>query len=91
MKNVVVLGSTGSIGENALRVVRALPDRLRVVGLAVQRNTDRLQEQASEFGVRHVAVTEPREAERCAAALPDDVLFVDSGDALHNTQSPMST
>ncbi|MDP6491488.1 MAG: 1-deoxy-D-xylulose-5-phosphate reductoisomerase [Kiritimatiellia bacterium] len=73
MKNVVVLGSTGSIGENALRVARALPDRLRIVGLAVQRNTDRVLEQAREFGVEHVAVSDPAAAQRCAAELPKGV------------------
>ncbi len=73
MKNVVVLGSTGSIGENALRVARALPDRLRIVGLAVQRNTDRLLEQARELGVAHVAVSDPAAAERCASDLPEGV------------------
>ena len=73
MKNVVVLGSTGSIGESTLRVARALPDRLRIVGLAVHHNTDRLLEQVRAFGVEHVAVTDHAAAERCAAQLPAGV------------------
>ncbi|MBL7075875.1 MAG: 1-deoxy-D-xylulose-5-phosphate reductoisomerase [Kiritimatiellae bacterium] len=73
MKNVVVLGSTGSIGENALRVVQAIPDRLRIVGLAAQRNTDRLLEQAREHGVAHIAVSDTEAAERCASAVPEGV------------------
>ncbi len=36
MKKVVILGSTGSIGRSALRVAEALPERLKVTGLAVQ-------------------------------------------------------
>jgi 1-deoxy-D-xylulose-5-phosphate reductoisomerase len=48
---VAVLGSTGSIGTQALDVVRTHPDRFRVVSLAAGRNTDLLAAQAAEFGV----------------------------------------
>ena len=34
MKNVVLLGSTGSIGTSTLKVAEDLPDRIRLVGLA---------------------------------------------------------
>lgn len=50
VKRIVILGSTGSIGENALSVARHLGDRLRVVGLAACRRVERLAEQAREFG-----------------------------------------
>ena len=46
---LVVLGSTGSIGRQTLDVVRAFPDRFRVVGLAAGSNIDLLQKQAAEF------------------------------------------
>jgi 1-deoxy-D-xylulose-5-phosphate reductoisomerase len=82
MKNVVVLGSTGSIGENALRVARALPDRLRIVGLAAHRNTDRLLKQAKEFGVEHVAVGDSAAAESCAGSVPSDVTLHAGPDGL---------
>ena len=48
-KGLVVLGSTGSIGRQTLDVVRAFPDRFRVVGLAAGRNVDLLRRQAAEF------------------------------------------
>ncbi|MBI2861201.1 MAG: 1-deoxy-D-xylulose-5-phosphate reductoisomerase [Chloroflexi bacterium] len=48
-KRLVVLGSTGSIGCQTLEVVRAMPERLEVVGLAAGRNIDLLLEQAWEF------------------------------------------
>ena len=41
-KNVVVLGSTGSIGESSLKVARDLPGRMRLVGLAANRSADAL-------------------------------------------------
>ena len=44
---VAVLGSTGSIGRQALEVLAALPDRFRVVALAAGRNTDALAEQVA--------------------------------------------
>ncbi len=47
MRRVAVLGSTGSIGENALRVVEAAPSEFRIVGLAAGRNHGRLSEQIS--------------------------------------------
>ena len=48
-KGLVVLGSTGSIGRQTLDVVRAFPDRFRVVGLAAGSNVDLLHAQAAEF------------------------------------------
>lgn len=54
MKRIVVLGSTGSIGTQTLDVVRALPDRFEVVGLAAGRNLDLLAQQVREFHPRMV-------------------------------------
>ena len=51
MKDVVILGSTGSIGTQALDLVRANPDRFRVVGLtAGGSNPDLFEQQVAEFG-----------------------------------------
>ena len=52
IKRLVILGSTGSIGKQTLDVVRALPDRFRVLGLAAGRNVALLHEQAREFKPR---------------------------------------
>ncbi|MBI4728448.1 MAG: 1-deoxy-D-xylulose-5-phosphate reductoisomerase [Acidobacteria bacterium] len=49
MKRIAILGSTGSIGTQALDVVRKHPDRFRVVALAAGSNGERLAEQADEF------------------------------------------
>jgi 1-deoxy-D-xylulose-5-phosphate reductoisomerase len=68
-KNIIILGSTGSIGENALRVVTALPSKLKVTGMASRTNTARLLAQASEFKVRKLAVADPD----AAAAVKDDL------------------
>jgi 1-deoxy-D-xylulose-5-phosphate reductoisomerase len=59
MKRLIVLGSTGSIGRSALEVVRELPGRLKVVGLACRHEVELLAEQAAEFGPEAVAVAGP--------------------------------
>ncbi|HRT29198.1 MAG TPA: 1-deoxy-D-xylulose-5-phosphate reductoisomerase, partial [Kiritimatiellia bacterium] len=69
MRSVVILGSTGSIGENALKVAEALPHAVRVVGLATRTNVKRVIEQALQFSVKVVAVgsrTAAAEAEALA-------------------------
>jgi 1-deoxy-D-xylulose-5-phosphate reductoisomerase len=49
VKNLAVLGSTGSIGRQTLEIVRAFPQRFRIVGLAAARNLELLAEQVREF------------------------------------------
>ncbi len=56
MKNIAILGSTGSIGRSALQVVEQFPDRLQVVALAAGRNIDLLAEQIHRFRPRLAAV-----------------------------------
>jgi 1-deoxy-D-xylulose-5-phosphate reductoisomerase len=65
MRRVVVLGSTGSIGVQALQVTAASLD-LCVVGLSCDRNVKLLLEQATSLGVADVAVAD----EAAAAAIP---------------------
>jgi len=73
MKNIVILGSTGSIGKNALRVIEALSSRFRVVGLAASQNYKALLGQARRFNVKHVAVADPLMAKECSAMAPHHV------------------
>ncbi|MFA5057977.1 MAG: 1-deoxy-D-xylulose-5-phosphate reductoisomerase [Opitutaceae bacterium] len=71
-KRIVLLGATGSIGENTLRVIAAHRDRLELVGIAARANHRRLAETARQFGVRHVGIFDNgalAEA-RAAAAFP---------------------
>ena len=75
-RRIVVLGSTGSIGENALRVARHLPGELEVVGLAAGTNVERLAEQAAEFKCRRVAIGDPSRLPRLKKLLaPDSEAF----------------
>ncbi len=56
MKRVAILGSTGSIGQSALAVVSAHPDRLRVVALSAGENVPRLVEQVAQYAPDTVAM-----------------------------------
>ena len=71
MREVVILGSTGSIGSQAIDVVSARPERFSVVGLAAGGSSvDRLVEQARTLRPRVVAVGDEAAAGRVAAELP---------------------
>ena len=62
-RNIVVLGSTGSIGTQTLDVVRRNPEKLAVVGLSVNTRIQDMLAQAAEFGVSHVvAAKEPADS-----------------------------
>ena len=62
--NVVLLGSTGSIGTQTLDVIRQRRDRYRVIALAAGRNTELLEKQAADFDV-------PEDLARSCAGDPD--------------------
>ncbi|MFC1993830.1 1-deoxy-D-xylulose-5-phosphate reductoisomerase [Chloroflexota bacterium] len=56
MKRLAILGSTGSIGQQTLEVVRAFPDKLKVLALAAGRNKSLLKQQVDEFKPRLVSI-----------------------------------
>jgi 1-deoxy-D-xylulose-5-phosphate reductoisomerase len=74
MRRVIILGSTGSIGTQALEVIEANPDRFQVVGLAAGKNSDLLAEQAAKFGVKD-AVQGAEAATRLVEDLDADVVI----------------
>ena len=81
MKRVVILGSTGSIGTQALDVVRTLAPSVAVVGLAARSNTAALIAQAREFRPQVVAVEDESRAAEVAAALQPIGITVCTGPA----------
>ena len=70
MIRVAILGSTGSIGQSALSVVDAHPDRVRVVALAAGHNTARLAEQVKKYRPALVSVATDAGLEALKALLP---------------------
>jgi 1-deoxy-D-xylulose-5-phosphate reductoisomerase len=68
---LLILGSTGSIGTQALDVVARAPEAFELAGLSASRNWEALLAQAREHGVRRVAVTDPDAAARAQEAGTD--------------------
>lgn len=70
IKNVVILGSTGSIGRQAVEVILARPDEFRVIGLAANANVDELGRQAEVLRPKNICLVD----EKAAGALRERVL-----------------
>ncbi len=78
MRKVLILGSTGSIGEQALAVVDASGE-LELAGLAARRGFERVCAQAQERGVRTIALADPAAAEEAAKRFAGRVLAGEEG------------
>ena len=72
MKNISLLGSTGSIGRNVLRIIQQFPDKFRIVGLAAGRNIGLLQEQIATFHPQLVSVADETIADELLQLLPTE-------------------
>ena len=77
MKGISILGSTGSVGTNVLRIVDAFPDRFKVVGLAAGHNVQRLAEQVARYRPQVVSVASPQD--RTALARLVDISALEVG------------
>jgi 1-deoxy-D-xylulose-5-phosphate reductoisomerase len=78
VKRVLVLGSTGSIGTQALDVIAA-SDGLQVAGLSASSSWEPLLEQARQHGVPSVALADPAAAERAASEWAGQILGGEEG------------
>ncbi len=80
MKNVAILGSTGSIGINALKVIEAFPKHFKVVGLSSFSNISLLEKQIIKFNPSYVTVVNPKKSEKLDRSLGKRSLEVLSGE-----------
>ncbi|HEY5298932.1 MAG TPA: 1-deoxy-D-xylulose-5-phosphate reductoisomerase [Verrucomicrobiae bacterium] len=69
MKNVVLLGSTGSIGTNTVKVAEDLPDQIRLLGLAAGNNSELLLEQTRKHKPAAISIFDPAKARELQNAL----------------------
>ncbi|MGF1483200.1 MAG: 1-deoxy-D-xylulose-5-phosphate reductoisomerase [Opitutales bacterium] len=83
-KNIVLLGATGSIGENTLKVLRAYPDRLRLLGIAGKRQFGPLAAIAREFEVPHACLFDADACQQAqeAGAFPEGTRLVSGMEGL---------
>jgi 1-deoxy-D-xylulose-5-phosphate reductoisomerase len=69
MRNVVLLGSTGSIGTSTVKVAEDLPDELRLLGLAGGNNAELLLKQTLRHRPEAISISDPAKAREMQAAL----------------------
>ena len=81
MKRVVILGSTGSIGQNALKAVAEHPTAFEVVGLTAHGNVEMLAQQALAVRPRRVAIADPGKEAELARRLAGSKIAVEAGPA----------
>ena len=73
MKNITILGSTGSIGTQTLEIVEAYPDKLKVVALAAGNSVDKIEEQVRKFMPKYAVMW----TEEAAATLKQKIADLD--------------
>ena len=78
-RRVVILGATGSIGESAMRVARAMPERIEIVGLSGHHNSERLLELGREFPQAAVCAGDEAAATSLSKSLGRPVLHGGEG------------
>ena len=74
-RRLIVLGSSGSIGQTTLRLLASGRTGFEVAGLAVRRDIDSLLRDAARFHVRHVAVADREAARALRARLPEGMVL----------------
>ena len=79
MRKVLIMGSTGSIGTQALEIIRNNKDKFKAVGLTCRSRVDSLIEQIREFAPEAVSVGNAEDAARVQAEFPDITVYY--GDA----------
>jgi 1-deoxy-D-xylulose-5-phosphate reductoisomerase len=79
-RNIAILGSTGSIGTQALEVVRKFPGKFNIHVLTANKNAEMLIEQALEFQPEHVVIADESQLEKVKKALKKEFVTVHGGD-----------
>ena len=82
MKNVVLLGSTGSIGTSTIKVAEDLPDQIRLLALAAGNNVDLLLEQARKHRPEAISISDPATAKELRDALGTATEVFDGAEGL---------
>lgn len=81
MKNISILGSTGSVGTQALNVIEANPDLYRILALTAHANSDLLIEQSLKFKPELVVIADERKYQTVKSALSGTNIKVLAGEA----------
>lgn len=83
MKKIALLGSTGSIGRQVLKVVDRYPDEYRVVALAANRNAEMLSEQINKYRPTVAGLSDPESVSKISAIPRETTLYTGENALLH--------
>ncbi|MEO8205759.1 MAG: 1-deoxy-D-xylulose-5-phosphate reductoisomerase [Chthoniobacterales bacterium] len=81
-RKIVLLGATGSIGQSAMKVARAIPDRMEIVGMSANRNIDGIIAAAREFKPKLLCIGDKNDAERVRQELGSATKVVSGAEGL---------
>lgn len=81
-KRIILLGSTGSIGQSACKVARMHPERMQIVGLAAHSSGEELLRQANEFEPKAIALADKKAAAKTRNSVPTSCKFFEGIDGL---------
>ncbi len=81
MKNIVILGATGSIGTNTLDIIRRFPEQFRIIGLTAKSRDAKLEGLIGTFRPKIVALQDVAAAKALAKRLPQSGVEIRSGEA----------
>ena len=87
MKNIAVLGSSGSIGQSTLEVVRSLPQEFKVLALSVNSDIVKLKQQIKEFRPKLVCIQDPQAAVQLKASLGSSIKVLCGQEGLKEPQA----
>lgn len=73
MKNISILGSTGSVGKQTLDVVREHRDEFKIIAISANSNINLLLDQIKEFRPKYVAVFDKNSANKLKGMIPSDI------------------
>ncbi len=87
MKNIVVLGSSGSIGKNALWVISRFPEEFNISGLSIHSDTETLLSQINNYNPHFVCVADDERAAHIKSLLPKGIELLQGAKGLEDLAS----
>jgi len=90
-RKVCILGSTGSIGKNALKVISALNDKFQVSGLSAQSNVSLLADQVNKFKPKKVAIGDKTKARELQKKIKANVRVMAGEEGVEELKNALET
>lgn len=75
MKNITILGSTGSIGTNALKVIEVKKERFKVIGMSAHSNIELFKEQIEKFNPKYICIGSEENAKILKELYPEKIVY----------------